>query len=255
MQNANVRYNRAELKRQWGTIAASRRLALWTITAKSHTKTTGLTESDPPELWSFALAKSEPRRSPLSEQQLKRTKAFTESIRRLNPEVDADEIYKAGQKLRATLDKVTLRETVQSLATSAKNDSELAEWLAKLLDLHRRPPITTGEYHEARADANLTTYLLVHNWIQDPPGESWATASLCFFSDRAMAKLVYFLSLPPARRQWLPLDKWETETERIGKLYERLELVPAKPRLVRDVKFKFGKIQYIPYKRAVWKGH
>jgi hypothetical protein len=122
----------------------------------------------------------------------------------------------------------------------------------KLLALYNQPPMAREEYDQARKDSDQTTRLLIGNWIQDPMRENWATASFCFFSDRAMAKLIYFICC--RCEKWLPAELLNKEPERIRKLYESLGLIPAKPRAIKDIDLQSGKINGIVFKKRIRRG-
>jgi hypothetical protein len=128
------------------------------------------------------------------------------------------------------------------------NDDELAKHLAKLLGLRNK-----GLRQKLFSEANAAR-LLVMNWIDDPPGKNFVTRSFCFFSDRAMATLIHYLLF----KEWLmpengdteqkraqKLRKLDAQTTRIKKLYQRLRLRPAKPRAIRELKVRFGKVHFI----------
>jgi hypothetical protein len=243
----------AVIQRQWPIIATSWRNATKGIIGESYLKATGLTESDPGELWSFALGKSEPRVDLVTEEVLKRQKQLEEGIEQHEPTHDADKIYEAGRQWMTQLGTPTLRETVQRLAARIEDSAELAGHLSKLLKLYHRPPITRAEYDDARKDSDPKTGFLLRNWIQDPPRENWMKESLCVYSHRAMAKLVHFYSQKEEPRTRLALHQEETEAERIKKIYQRMDLIPAKVRLIRDVKFEHGKVYFAFFQSALLK--
>jgi hypothetical protein len=221
MNTETIGYDSAKLREQCPIIQQSKWNALKNIGDDAYFRAFGLSASDPSELWRLALSRSEP---------LSDAEHYTQ--------------------FRTTLGKPTLGETIQSLAPKAKDDDELAGWLSKLRASYSRPPITRVEYDQARKDSDQTTRLLIWNWIQDPPlRDNWATASLCFCSDRAMAKLIYFIR----HNKWLPAELLNKEPERISKLYRSLGLIPAKPRAIKDVDFEGGKIHWIPFKKTVHK--
>ncbi|MEO8429346.1 MAG: hypothetical protein ABI651_19820 [Verrucomicrobiota bacterium] len=217
--------------------------------ARSYQKAIGLTETDPPELLQFALSRSEPRTEPLTPEELKRSKDFGDHIRKHDPTFDADKTYQPGQQFLAKLGDVTLRNTAERLAARAKDDAELARWLSKLLNIYKCPLVKSDEYRRARGDDDSTTRLLLQHWIQDPPRETWAKASLCFYSDRAMAEMIYFLRY----NKPLPATLKTKEPERIRKLYCKLQLMPASPRLIKDVEFRAGEPGFVFFKKAIHK--
>jgi hypothetical protein len=232
----------AKLQHQWRKIAASRLNASKRIETERYCKATGLTEADPPELMCVALSKSDPRPFTTMKQP-KRAKELGDYVRQYDLDFDANagEPYKNWHKSLGQLGRLTLRPTVQSLAAKARDDAQLSGWLKKLLKLWKRPQITADKYERASKLDDKTAALLLEHWIQDPPRNNWAKASLCFYSDRAMAKLLYFVTQPEGRREPLRLDKEAPETERIKKIYQRMGLVPAKHRLIKEVQFKDGK--------------
>jgi hypothetical protein len=73
------------------------------------------------------------------------------------------------------------------------------------------------------------------------------TASLCFFSDLAMAKLARLV----VNKTPLPTTLLTKEPERIRKLYEHVGLIPAKPRAIKDIDFQNGKTGFIPFKKRI----
>ena len=121
----------------------------------------------------------------------------------------------------------------------------------------RNPATTHKSDHDQHAHyaGDATSRFLVQHWIQDPPREDWLIASLCFFSNIAMAKLTHCMM---TGKPWpANMDKVELEKKAgsIKKVYQRLGLLPARPRLIRDFTFKFGKPDFILFKRATRKGN
>lgn len=161
--------------------------------------------------------------------------------------------WEPDKDFRTRLGTPTLRETVQSLTEHMADDAVLAKHLATLLKLFKRGPLTNADYDSNRADVkDRTTRILIHHWIQDPPRENWAIAGLCFCSDLAIAKLVYFMANRTTK--WLPPTLLNKEPERIRKVFRGLGLIPARPRIIKDIDFKAGKIHWIPFKKVTYKG-
>lgn len=240
-----IQYNTASLKRQRPAIVKSRLAAFQKLALSSYTKATGLNENDPPELWRYVVGQRPTTDLTKDED----AKALADSIGSSYPQfMGHPENYK---QFREELGKPTLRETIQSLAARVREDAELANHLSKLLDIYKKGPIPHEESEHDGPDK--TTCWLIDNWIEDPPSNKFLIKSLCFYSDLALAKLIFFWG--NGQTKWLPPEKVESETSRIKKLYHRLGLVPARPRAIRDVKFQFGQFHFIPHKKAVYRGH
>jgi hypothetical protein len=231
-----VCYDTAELNRQWPVIAKSRLDATRRIISEDYLRATRLSLDDPPELWRFVIGRSEPRFPPLAPQEKDQAKLLVRRIRELDPEFIGD------LEVRDAIGKPTFRDTVLSLANQFTDQATLAKHIATLLRLYQRGPLTQADFKAKSKFEDNSTRILVQHWIQDPPGERWTIASLCFYSDLALAKMVYFL----ARKKWLPEDPLKREAKRIEKLRNVLGLVPARPRIIRDIEFKFGKVHYHP---------
>jgi hypothetical protein len=244
--NLRIQYDTAKLNSQWLTIAKSRLEAFRKIFGQSYFKATGLNENDPPELWRFAVGLR--GASDLTEDN--RARELADSLGSLDPQfMGHPDNYK---QFREALGKPTLRDTVLSLAQRVPDDAELSSHLSKLLMLYKQGPIPPEKFE--RAGADKTTRFLIEYWIEDPPSDRFLWKSLCFYSDRPMAKLIYFLkgSRP---KKWLPCDKVESEAARIKKLYQRLGLVPARPRAIRDIMFKRDQLCFVPYEKAAFHGN
>ena len=214
-----IHYDPAKLHAQYPVIAESRRNALQKAINNAYLRTTGLSADDPHELWRFAIAQIEP-------------------LTDLEPYL----------QFRATLKGLTLRESVMSVTERIKDDAVLARHLATLLKIFGRGPLSKGDYDFNRADEDKRTRFLIEHWIQEPPRENLLVGSLCFCSDLAIAKLAYFKANGKAKR--LPPKLLTKEPERIRKLYCRLGLVPAHPRVIKDIEFIGGKVRLIPFKQA-----
>jgi len=235
MAEGSVQYETSELKTQLKTIAVSRLNALRKVIHNAYAYATGLTQESPPELWRFAISRAEGRLGHLRNDDV--TKAAIEHVQRIDPQFQASPA--THNKLVAKLKKVTLRNTVKSLTAKTRSDDELAKHLSTLLRLHAQGPIAPVD--------EVTKLLLIEHWLDDPLTSNWATASLCFFSDQAIAKMVHWLQY----HRWLRLHQIETETERIRKIYhDDLGLVSAKPRIIRDVQRTSGKFHFIAFKAA-----
>ncbi len=236
-----IQYNTAKLQSQWPRIALSRLDAGKRIIQGSHASNLGLNRSDPPELWRYVVGRTAPPAN-LPKVEAARAAVAAWRVRRHIPSFAGDpETY---QQFRRRLGKPTLRETVSALASRVQDDAGLAKHLRKLLALYdqREPRRKNSAWQQAE--------FLIRNWIQEPPGPQWAIRSLCVFSDLAMAKLCHFCW----KKQWLPPQYLNSEPARIKKLYQRLGLVPAKPRAIRDLELRHGKLHYIPFKTATYHG-
>ena len=243
-----IQYDAAKLARQWPIIAKSRLDALKKVFGHPRAEVLGLSKDDPPELWQFVIGRSE-RRPEFTKVEKEKAKAIAERVRQLDPEITVTQ--ETDKEFRDNLGTPTLRETAQRLAYRLQDDNELAKHLAKLLALYKRKPVTQKDDDQNAIHAgDATSRLLIWNWIQDPPRENWAIASFCFFSDRAMAKMIYYLR----KKQWMPAELQNKEPERIRKLYGSLGLTPARPRAIKDVEFRAGKIHFVLFKTATPKG-
>lgn len=216
------------------------------VIADAYIRTLGLNLDDPPELWRFAFGKSEPL-TPLTDEEKKKAKGIADRLRQLDPQFTvAPETY---EQFKAELGTPTLCEAIQSLTNNNNSGDELAKRLSKLVALYNQPPMTREEYDQARKDSDLTTRLLIENWIQDPPGKNWPYDSFCYFSDRALAKMIYYIR--NRYEKWLPTELRDKERERIAKAYRSLGLKPASPRVIKDIGLKSGKIDWIIFKKMI----
>ena len=190
-QDIIIQYDTAKLKEQHDIICASRMKAFQKVIGDAYVRTLVLKQDDPPELWRFAFGKCGSL-TPLTHKEKQMAKGISARLRQLDPQATGTpETYEQFKAARGT---PTFRETVQSLTHNASGGDELAKRLSKLIGLHNLPPMTREEYDQARQDSDLTTRLLIQNWIQDPPGKNWPYDSFCYFSDRALAKVLYYIS-------------------------------------------------------------
>ena len=234
-----IQHNTDELRAEWELIAKSRMDAMRSQARKRYAKIRGANENDPPELWRFIVGFSE-RLPDLTKN--KTAKALAEHFRQVDPQfVGSPEFYAA---CRGSIGKPSLRETVAALAARAKDDAEIAGWLAKLLAIYRQNPMSRGKSN----DDDETKQLLLLNWVQEPFGN--ITGSLAFFSDRAMAKLLYLLR----HKKCLPPERLTTEPERIRKLYAALGLRPARRRAIKDLEYRAEKHHFVLNKTLTPKG-
>ena len=218
-----IEYDPAKLREQCPIIQQSKRDALKNIGGDAYFRSIGLSANDPSELWKFALGRSEP---------------FSDA-----------EHYK---QFRNMLGKPTLRETVLNLTNHIEDETVLTNQLAKLVKISERKPITKIDYELNRADSDKSKGILIKLWIQDDPNKWLLLCSLCFYSDRAMAKIVYWLA--NNREKWLPPELLTTEAERIRKVYGSLGLIPAHPRVFKDCKLLYtGKPHWEPFQNLVKK--
>jgi hypothetical protein len=240
MESNTIQHDTAELKVQWATIAKSRMDAMLKIISTNFRKVTGLDENDPPELWRFAVGFME-RPSDLTGN--KKAKILSEHFLQTDPQFAGSP--EDEQKFRDSLGKPAMHDSILALANRSKDDAQLAEWLTKLLAIYKHGTITQAEL-EKKGVSKTARHLLL-NWIQEPFGN--IKGSFAFFSDRAMAKMVYWLD-------WrkLPTGKFTTETERIRKVYCSLGLVAANKRAIKDIEYRAGKIHYVLNKTLTPKG-
>ena len=245
-----VQYNTADLERQSPEIEDSRIRAIQKIVDIVIGKITGLSLSDPPELWIYAFSRIEPSAWDRSQEPNLWLKAayLLENYPRFFQGA------KTHEQLVAAIRKTTLKGITNSLSLTAQSDDELANWLSKLLALHKRSPISRSEIEGAFAGArrNRTESILLRYWIEYPRTANWVINSLCFYSDRAMAKLVYFSAHD--WQKWLPTELLTKEPERIYKLYpKKLGLLAADPRVIKDVDYVSGKLEWIPFEKRLAK--
>jgi hypothetical protein len=221
MKPPSIQYETAKLEAQYPIICESKWKALQNVIYEAHARTVKLKVGDPPELWRYAIGHSEP---------------FTD--------------WEPYNQFRANLGEPTLRESVRSLTSRFKDDPLLANHLTTLLKIYKRGPFRKVEYDLNRADGDAVIRFLIQQWIETPLSNNWAYASLCFYSDLAMAKMVYFRA--NKQTKWLPPELLTKEPERIRKLYSRLGLIPASPRAIKDIDFKAGRIQFIPFQKTTF---
>lgn len=246
-QGITMQYDTAKLKGQYPAICASRMKAFQKVIGDAYVRTLGLSRDDPPELWRFALGNCE-LIEPLTDKEKEKAKVIADHLRQLDPQFSVTpETY---DQFKPALGTPTLRETIQSLVNHIEDDAVLAKHLTTLLKIHKRKSLTKNDYNDNRADSIKTTQILIKRWIQVPLQDNWMTASLCFFSDLAIAKFTYSM----VTKKPLPPTLLTKEPERIRKLYKSLGLIPAKPRVINDIDFQNGKISYIPFKKRIHRG-
>lgn len=250
-----VEYITADLERQCPEIKESCDRAIQKIVVTAIRKITGLSLSDPPELWPYAFSRIEPSVwDRPQEPTLWLTADYLLQIAlRFLPGVETQE------QLVAAIRKTTFKGINHSLSLTARSDAEFADWLSKLTKLYKRPPIARSEIERELEDYDKSTKILLQHWIECTRSENWIMKSLCFFSDRAMAKFVFYLARrhsakghsAKGRKQWLPLGRLNQEPERIRKLCSTLGLVNAQKRWIKDVSYDEGTdtVEPIPIKK------
>jgi len=239
-----IQYNTASLKGQWPIIAKSRIEAMRKLIRTRHRKVIGLDGDSPPELWRYAIGRSE-RNEDLSDDPA--AQACAQSLRATDPSFGGDPA--AYNQFRDTLGAPTLRETALRLACRFQDDVLLAKHLGTLLEIHHKGPIPQARWREVDVATPKEAQILIQSWIQEPVGN--LLGSLCFFSDLALAKMLYWLR--GDCKKWLPPDRLDAEPERVKKLYRALGLIPAKPRAVKDVYLRAGMLHFKPFKKATCK--
>ena len=243
-QGITIQYDTVKFNEQYPIICASRMKARQKVINDAYVDTTGLSRDDPQELWRFANGNSE-LIEPLTEKEKAKAKVIADRLRQLDPQFPVTpETYDMH---KTELGTPTLRETVQSLANRIKDDAVLTKHLTTLLKIYKRGPLTKADYNDNRADSVKTTRLLIDNWIQEPLGEKWIIASLCFFSDLAMAKFTHLM----VKKTPLPRPFPTKEKERIAKVYRSLGLIPACQRAIKDIDFKGGKVHWTFFKKRI----
>jgi len=151
----------------------------------------------------------------------------------------------------------TLRQAIAQILGRIEDDSALAVHLQTLLKLNRHPPLTRKDFNSAEG---LTARLMVTGWILDRGHPDLLKSSLCFHSDRAMAKTLYFLSNRDGLKRSggvAPKDLArlsQKEPERVRKLYLKLGLVRAEPATIKDVSWRDGAIHFEVFKAAIFRG-
>lgn len=234
-----IQYNTDELRVQWVAIVKSQMDAWKKITGEHYRKVTRLDENDPEELWDFAVGNSQ---LPL---RLNENELFAEHFRQVDPQLSGDpETY---HLFRNSLGAPTMRETILALTNRSKSDIELAGWLEKLLAIYKHGPISRAELGDK--SVSTTAQLLLSCWIRPPFGN--IQGSLAFFSDRALAKITYFLR---NNGDLLPPRLYTTEPERVRKVYRALNLRPADRRAIKDAEYRAGKFHFSLNKTLTPKG-
>src|SRR5262245_7001847 len=193
-----IKAETAKLQKQCPIIAESQARALQEILSNQYMRATGLQLEHPPELWQLVISRSE---------------QFFDS-----------ELH---QQWRKKLGRPMLRQILLSLASRIEDEDTLLKHLATVQRIAKRGVLTEADFNRRGIDGS--TQILIGHWINLPLEGAWATDNLCFFSNRAMAKLLYFLR----HKRWLLPAHLEKEKERIKKIYRRLGLIPARPRLIR----------------------
>ena len=246
-QGVTIQYDTVEFNRQYSVICASRMKARQKVIGDAYVDTTGLSLDDPTELWRFALGNNA-LITPLTDEEKEKAKAIADRLRQLDPQFSVTpETY---DQHKAELGTPTLRETVQSLSNRIKDDTVLAKHLTTLLKTYKRGSLAKADFNNNRADSIKKTQFLIDNWIQEPLGEKWVNASLCFFSDLAMAKMTHLM----VKKIPLPAELLTKEPERIAKVYRSLGLIPARQRAIKDIDFSGGKVHWTFFKTRIRKG-
>lgn len=188
---------------------------------KANLKVIGLNENAPPALIAFAFGLIESSDI-----------AKNKTARKLASQIQQIDPVENPEKLFNPLNALTLREIVSAPGQLSTDDKELAPLLTKLLAIHKRGQISQIEAASKRI--SKSGRLLMLNWlIGKYDGKPDVAHSLAFFSDRAMAKRLYWLD----KKQLLPANLLTKEPERIRKVYSSLGLRPAKRRVVKDIEY------------------
>lgn len=248
IKTPQIKYDKTQLAKQWNKIVKSQYEAHARLVRMTHRESSGLTPNDPPEIWRYVIGRSQqpPR---LNKADMKTAERLIARARQIDPKF---RITSPGshKEFRAKLGMPSLRESAQHMAERIRDDSKLAKHLSRLLSFHHKKPITQNQRERAQSTEDKEKRILVMNWIQDPPGENWATASFCFFSDLALAKFTYYLV--NKCRKWMPLHQQDLKTQQIKKIYQRLGLVPARPRIFKDVRLVSGTVHFLPYSKRTF---
>ncbi|MHC1767934.1 MAG: hypothetical protein AB9869_27285 [Verrucomicrobiia bacterium] len=213
----DIQYDTARLDEQYPMIRESRDKAVVRIYKDAYKRVLGIKPGDPGELWKYALRKLGSSSIPAAGRSIV-LKCWRES--------------QGAPSFGASLD-VLLRRF-------AGRESKLIAATRKLLDLAERPPVSDADL-EAAIDP--TDRYLVQHWIAERHDPLLLYRSLCFFSNEAMAKAMHYFRMA----QVLKLERWGPERERVTKRYERLNLTPAKPRIIRDFKVQAGQPLFLPF--------
>jgi hypothetical protein len=141
----------------------------------------------------------------------------------------------------------------QSLINRKQDEATLAKHLGILKQLQERPPLTRSEL-ESQEDKEALA--LIAAWVRERDNPDLFKSSLCFHSDRARAKMVYFLTHKDTLRQTGRVPEnhadrlVQAEPERIRKLCDRLGLVSGEPRIIKDVRWRLGAIHFEPFQKT-----
>jgi hypothetical protein len=208
-KQVTIFYPTKQLEEEKRRIRDSVEKALCKLTADGYHKSLGLLPEDPPALFRWRL---------------KQTPWHDKTGDALWPD-------KA-----AYFKKVTLRNVVEELTHQAESDEQLEQWLRGMLAPFPR--------HVDRLDQlNNEQRFLLLNWIAPDDHSQFFLASLCFYSNLALAQALYF-------QRWqepLPPSRLGTEEKTAAKKVERLGLLSAKKRVIREMLFKEGRCRFAPF--------
>jgi len=169
------------------------------------------------------------------------SKKALRSTKRIFTIAEAESIAEGGAAARDFLKKLTLRGVVERLVEAAEDDEQLEQWLRRLL--------APFDGHDNRfEEANKETQFLMLHWIQENTHPEFFRASLCFYSNRALAQAIHY-------RLWgepLPATRLGTAEKTAAKRVERLGLRPAKKRIFREMPVnKHGLFCWEPFKERL----
>jgi len=210
-----------DFSQEYPQISVSQWNALHKTVDDGYLRSTGLSLSDPIEIWQFIIGQTEPLAS--------------------------NAVY---ARFRESVGRPTLHQTVLRLAEQIPDDALLAKHLATLLKVHSHGPLKRVDYELGRRDNDRTTRVLVEHWVTPYWEEKWLPRSLCVFSGLAMAKMVFYL----ANKKPLPPALLSKEPERIRKLCDSLGLIRAERAVIKDFRWDGRTFELIPFKGTRIKG-
>ncbi len=147
--------------------------------------------------------------------------------------------------------RLPLREALLGLTQSAISEESLAQCLQWLKQLQRRGQLTTATFKLAE---DLRTSIIIHHWFPPLEYRRLILYGYCFYSDKATAKSVLFRC-----RKWRTRlgdaedDRFikGVEQDVIRKIRKKYGLVSARPLTIRDVCWKDGEVELIPFKSVI----
>lgn len=215
-----VSYPTKLLRQEKPLIRESVKTAINGLFENRYLKSLSVLPSDPLLLLQWRLKQAPwlyKRRGRLSKKSLR-------SVASIIPPETAESMIEGGAAAEDYLKTLTLRRVVEELSQAAENDAQLEEWLRRLIAPFRDK---NTKFEETGREKRF----LILNWIARDDHPKFFEASLCFYSNRALAQALHF-------ERWhkpLPPTRLGTAEKTAAKHVERLGLRPATKHIFREM--------------------